>query len=143
MWPWTYEGSHDQERTPIANHQGASHQIEHELEHPQNATAAGETLHPLLLKAQRDVLRSQLQDLREELADYEALHAGGQSTQPLGTLVELPRLLIQRRIAAGLSQKDLAERRGLKEQQVQRYEATEYASASFSRLVEVIHALDR
>ena len=40
-----------------------------------------------------------------------------------------------------MSQKDLAERLGLKEQQVQRYEATEYASASVARVSEVIRAL--
>src|SRR6266568_2484196 len=36
---------------------------------------------------------------------------------------------------------ELAERLGLKEQQIQRYEATEYASASFERLKEIIAAL--
>jgi len=40
-----------------------------------------------------------------------------------------------------LSQKDLAERLGLKEQQVQNYEATEYTSASMARVRAVIEAL--
>jgi transcriptional regulator with XRE-family HTH domain len=53
----------------------------------------------------------------------------------------LPRTLIQARIAAGLSQKELARRLGLKEQQIQRYEATDYASAKLSRLRAVMHAL--
>lgn len=44
-------------------------------------------------------------------------------------------------IAAGLSQRELAERLGLKEQQVQKYEATEYTSASLARIRAVIHAL--
>lgn len=42
---------------------------------------------------------------------------------------------------AGLSQKELAERLGLKEQQVQKYEATEYTSASMARVRDVIQAL--
>ena len=54
---------------------------------------------------------------------------------------ELPQALIQGRIAAGLSQKELAARLGLKEQQIQRYEATDYASASLTRVCEVARSL--
>ena len=49
--------------------------------------------------------------------------------------------LIKARIASGLSQKGLAKRLGLKEQQIQRYEAECYSSAGFSRLVEISKAL--
>jgi transcriptional regulator with XRE-family HTH domain/Zn-dependent peptidase ImmA (M78 family) len=49
--------------------------------------------------------------------------------------------LIKARIASGLSQKALADRLSLKEQQIQRYEAERYASASFQRLREVADAL--
>ena len=48
---------------------------------------------------------------------------------------------VEARVASGLSQRDLAERLGLKEQQIQRYEATEYASASLRRIREVVGAL--
>ena len=46
-------------------------------------------------------------------------------------MADVPRLLIRARIARGLSQKSLAGRLVLKEQQIQRYEASEYASAKF------------
>ena len=59
----------------------------------------------------------------------------------LAAVDELPTVLIKARISQGLSQKDLAERIGLKEQQIQRYEATDYASASLSRIKEVANAL--
>lgn len=95
-----------------------------------------------LRQLQREALQSQLDELREELVDYEALRAGQRSVPNLASYMDLPRVLIQRRIALGLSQKDLAERLGMKEQQVQRYEATEYAAASFGRLQEVMRALD-
>ena len=55
----------------------------------------------------------------------------------LSAVGEIPRMLIKARIAKGLSQKELAERLGLKEQQIQRYEATEYATASLARIREV------
>lgn len=98
-------------------------------------------LHPLLQKAQKESLQSQLDDLREEIAEYEALQSGQRAVISLDSLEELPRALIQARIAAGLSQRELAERLGLKEQQMQRYEVTEYAGASLTRLTEVIRAL--
>ena len=98
-------------------------------------------IHPLLRQAQIDALQSQLDDLHAQLEEYEALRSGRFSVIELESFEELPRVLIQARIASGLSQKDLAERLGLKEQQIQRYEATEYASASFDRLKEIIGAL--
>jgi transcriptional regulator with XRE-family HTH domain len=99
-------------------------------------------IHPLLRKAEEDALRSQLADLRAQLEEYEGLQAGKRAVFQLESLEELPRALIQARIASGLSQKELAEKLELKEQQIQRYEATEYASASLSRLIEVIRALE-
>ena len=39
-----------------------------------------------------------------------------------------------------MSQKDLAVRMGLKEQQIQRYEATSYASASLARVQQIAKA---
>ncbi len=96
---------------------------------------------PALLKAEEAALRSQLADLRAELKEYETLRAGNRSLLKIATLEELPRALIQARIVAGLSQKELAERLGLKEQQIQRYEATDYASASLARLIQVSRAL--
>lgn len=98
-------------------------------------------IHPLLVKAQEDAMRSQLDDLQAELREYEALSSGHHASLALSSFAELPRALIRARIVAGLSQKELAERLGLKEQQLQRYEATEYASASVTRVGEVIRAL--
>lgn len=106
--------------------------------------AAGGTrpnVHPLLQKAELDGLRSQLEDLLAELQEYEDLKAGKRTVLEINSLEELPCALVQARIAAGLSQKELADRLGLKEQQAQRYEATDYAGASMSRLQEVCRAL--
>ncbi|TMC43260.1 MAG: helix-turn-helix transcriptional regulator [Chloroflexi bacterium] len=90
---------------------------------------------------QRAALRSQLDDLREELNAYDQLRSGKPVALVGGSFADLPKLLIQARIARGLSQRELAERLGMKEQQLQRYEATDYASASIARLNEVIEAL--
>ena len=104
---------------------------------------SGETegAHPLIAKAQEDALRSQLADLEGELREYESLKAGKFQIDELSVVAELPTVLIKARIAQGMSQKDLAERLGLQEQQIQRYEATDYASASLTRIKEVVSAL--
>lgn len=99
-------------------------------------------VHPLIAKAQEDALRSQLADLEGELQEYESLKAGEFQANDLKLVALLPAALIKARIAHGLSQKDLAERIGLKEQQIQRYEATDYASASLARIRDVVSALD-
>src|SRR6266849_3391822 len=59
----------------------------------------------------------------------------------LASFEHLPSALIQARIAAGFTQEQLAERVGVKSQQIQRYEATDYRSASLQRVAEVIQAL--
>jgi ribosome-binding protein aMBF1 (putative translation factor) len=101
----------------------------------------GVQLHPLVRKAQRDAVQSQLDELKEELEEYELLRSGQYSVLSLDSLEELPKALIRARIATGLTQRELAERLGLKEQQIQRYEATEYASADLARVNEVARAL--
>jgi ribosome-binding protein aMBF1 (putative translation factor) len=87
-------------------------------------------IHPKLRKAELDGLRSQRQDLERELRDYEELRSGKRRAIPLDSIEDLPKTLIQARIAAGLSHEELARRIGLKPQQIQRYEATNYQSAS-------------
>lgn len=99
-------------------------------------------VHPLILKAQKEAVRSQLSDLEADLLEYESLKSGKFKLDQLKTVKEIPTILIKARIAQGLSQKDLAERLGLKEQQIQRYEATDYASARLTRIREIVEALD-
>ena len=98
-------------------------------------------VHPLIAKAQEDALNSQIADLKGELREYESLKAGKFRLDELNVIADLPAVLIKARIAQGLSQKDLADRIGLKEQQIQRYEATDYASASLTRIKKVVSAL--
>ncbi|MGY3148093.1 HTH-type transcriptional regulator/antitoxin HigA [Bradyrhizobium sp. USDA 3397] len=86
-------------------------------------------------------LRSQIADIEQEIAEYDLLKSGTVTFSESYSLSDLPRILIQARIAQGLSQTDLAERLNMKPQQIQRYEATDYMSASLSRLIEVADVL--
>lgn len=110
------------------------------LEHAKE-NGAGSNKHPLLVKAQKDALISQLKDLKEEVEEYERLRSGEQREIATESFDDFLLGLIKSRIALGYSQKKLAEMLGIKEQQVQRYEATEYSSASADRIKEVISAL--
>jgi DNA-binding XRE family transcriptional regulator len=92
-------------------------------------------------RTMRAALESQLADLRDELAEYDALRTGKVRVLELDSLGQLPDALIQGRIAAGLSQKELAARLGLSEQQIQRYESRRYAGASLERIQAVADAL--
>ena len=96
---------------------------------------------PILRRAEIEALDSQLGELRAELQEYEALKSSEKKTFELQSLDDLPRVLIQARIASGLSHRELADKLGLKEQQIQRYEATDYKSASLARVAEVAKAL--
>jgi len=101
-----------------------------------------EVANPTILeRAQLDALRSQLSDLKTDLTEYEALKSGAVTTFHAENFEELPAALIKARIATGMSQKDLAAQLGVKEQQVQKYEATDYASASFDRLRTIVRVL--
>jgi transcriptional regulator with XRE-family HTH domain len=115
--------------------------FERALDNLRNAPARAD-VHPVLQRAELDALRSQLDDLREQVQEYEALKAGNRHSITAASFSDLPAALIQARIAAGLSQKDLAEKLGLKEQQIQRYEATDYAGASLTRLNQIIEGLN-
>jgi HTH-type transcriptional regulator / antitoxin HigA len=99
-------------------------------------------LDPLLIKAQRNALVSQLEELQKEVTQYEALKSGAVRQLSTNTVAELGKKLIEARIAQSLSQKELAERLDMKEQQIQRYEQERYSSASLARLVDISSALD-
>lgn len=118
----------------IIKFEQAIDQLEH---HP----SPSDPTDPEMRQVQLAALNSQLHDLRAEVVEYEALREGRVKRLKLDSFGELPHALIKARIAAGWTQRQLAERMGLKEQQIQRYEATDYESASFARIVEIVESL--
>lgn len=86
-------------------------------------------------------MQSQLESLRRELTEYEDLESGNIPPPDLEYISVVPQDLIRARIAAGLSQRELAERLGMPEHQIQRYEAKEYESVSLGRIAEVAKVL--
>lgn len=98
-------------------------------------------VHPQIYAAELAALKSQVQELRDELEEYDALLSGQAIEIEAATLEELPDLLIKARIVNGWSQSELADRLGVKPQQVQRDETTRYKSANLERLTRVAATL--
>jgi DNA-binding transcriptional regulator YiaG len=84
---------------------------------------------------------SERDELRAQLERYDDLRSGRVTQRTLTSIRELSIALIEARIAARLTQRELAERLGLPEQQVQRWEANSYAGVAIDRLQEVGDAL--
>ena len=97
----------------------------------------------ILVKAQRDSLTAQLEDLTDEISVYEALKGSQQTFINLNELEHLPERLIQTRIAVGFSQKQLAKELGVSPQQVQKDEASAYQNSSFAKLLQVARILEQ
>lgn len=95
-----------------------------------------------LIRLELAAVRSQADDLRHEIAEYEALKSGEITTLTATSLADVASLLIKARIARGWTQGRLAEALGVAEQQVQRYEATLYRSASLARICDIADALN-
>ncbi len=115
--------------------------FERSLEDYSNTPPPGSEIHPRLWEAQREAITNQLAELRTELAEYEALRTGERRVFDVRELKDVSRALIEGRIAVGMTQKDLGSRLKLPEQAIQRYEATDYTSASLERIAEVAAAI--
>jgi DNA-binding XRE family transcriptional regulator len=103
---------------------------------------AASEMHPLAQQAMRDSLESQVQVLRQHLAQYESERYSPSTQLPVTSLADLPEILIRSRIAAHMTQRDLAVQLNLKEQQIQRWEQTRYRGVAWERLHDVSRVLD-
>jgi DNA-binding XRE family transcriptional regulator len=105
----------------------------------EQAPAAG--IDPHIEEAMVDSLRGQAETLRKEVKRYEGLRDGRIGRRELGSLRDFPTALIEARIVAGLTQRQVGERLEVKEQQIQHWEANLYSGVGVERLQEVADAL--
>ncbi|MDB9446372.1 helix-turn-helix domain-containing protein [Anabaenopsis tanganyikae CS-531] len=99
---------------------------------------------PKRWKLHRDSYQSQVDELKSEITEYERL-INCDTSKPLkiqvDSLNKLPDALIKVRLAAKITQRELADRLGIAEQRVKEYEDTDYQCASFVEILEVSTAL--
>lgn len=96
---------------------------------------------PILKKAQIEALQSSIEEFQNQLDDYDELSRGSINMLKADSFEDLRKALIKARIIKGWSQGHLAEKVGIKEQQIQRYEACNYSTANMIRIQEVADAL--
>jgi len=97
---------------------------------------------PWLKKAQLGPLQGFINHIMEEVEEYEALKSGKIKLPSLDSLNTIPELLIKKRIANGWTQVQMAKRLGMHYQQLQRYENTDYESATFRTLQKIADVLN-
>jgi DNA-binding Xre family transcriptional regulator len=98
-------------------------------------------LHPRAQRALREATQSQLDDLLVEVAEFERLREGDLTAITADSIADLAPALIKARIMRNWTQKELADKLSVAEQQIQRYEATQYKGVSVERLQAVADAL--
>ena len=87
-----------------------------------------------------DALQSLIDEWSEQMREYERLK-NGPAILEVTSLRELPAVLVKARLAAGMTQKQLAQKLGVAPQQIQRYEATRYRTITLARMQEIAEAL--
>lgn len=107
----------------------------------QSASKPAPNVHPRIHEALMDATASEIDELRSQLERYDDLRSGRVGHRTLRSLRELPIALIEARIAAGLTQRQLADQLGVAEQQIQRWERNSYAGVGIERLQDVADAL--
>ena len=106
------------------------------------ASSNSKNIHPKLFEVQKNAIESQLNDLMFVVQEYEDLKAGKIAIAEVNSIKELPISLIKSRIANGMTQADLAEKVGVKMQQIQRYESEFYETASIKTLIKIAEQLN-
>ena len=88
----------------------------------------------------RQGLDGQIEELEFEINAYQSLIE--KRSVGLRELTELGPVLKMARIVKKMSQKQLAEKLGIKQQQLQRYESKDYHNVALDRVAQVVEVLD-
>lgn len=81
------------------------------------------------------------EELEDEISEYESLKNSNQETLAERVISELPSILTEYKIISGMTQKEFSEKLGLKEQQLQRYEADNFKGVSFKNLLKFLDSI--
>lgn len=117
--------------TELREARGRAVKLDDALSSEETLRRVAEGLSPEIVDQLGRMMKSERAELNEAIAAYEAAKETGEPATLQARAGGDPGLtLIVARIAKGFSQRDLAWRLGVKEQQVQRYEADRYGSIS-------------
>jgi HTH-type transcriptional regulator/antitoxin HipB len=96
-----------------------------------------------VVEEERFGIEQQIKQLASEIQEYEDLLSGKNPPMPLAAVLDdLPKTLIQLRIYRRWTQKELAARLGMQENQLQKYEAENYSGVAYQNLQKIAHVLE-
>jgi HTH-type transcriptional regulator / antitoxin HipB len=101
-----------------------------------------DNLHPRQILSRTNSLNFLIDTLKQEMLDYDHLKSAVINDFPIHSIQELPIIIIKARITRGMTQKDLSEKIGIQEEQLQRHEAHEYYGVEFNLLQKIMSVLD-
>ncbi len=81
------------------------------------------------------------EEIEQDILLYETLKKDKKGILKERLFSELPTLLTEYKIKSGLTQKEFSEQLGIKEQQLQRYEADNFKSVTFKNLLKFVDAI--
>ncbi|HEX5151747.1 MAG TPA: helix-turn-helix domain-containing protein [Parafilimonas sp.] len=82
------------------------------------------------------------EDIENEIREYEKLKSGKSAVLKERSLSSLPDIIVEYKIANHLTHKEFAKILGLKEQQLQRYEAESFKTVSFQNLMKFLDLIN-
>lgn len=100
-----------------------------------------ESFDPVVAQMKEESIRSYIEEFEQEIKEYEDLKSGKACLITIENLHTLHEVLIKTRIAFKISQGELANRIGTTQQQVQRWESSNYETITWSKMLDVIDAL--
>lgn len=96
-----------------------------------------------LIEEERFAIQEQIKQLQAEIKEFEDIVEGKTQLAKIASQVDaLPSLLINWRLAKHLTQKQLAERAGLHENLLQKYESENYSCVSLHIISKIAHILE-
>lgn len=94
----------------------------------------------LIQNMQKAAYLCRLKDISSEIEEFEKL-----TKHPIlyFTQDNVSKSIISLRVASGITQKELAKKIGVSQQQIQRYEQQEYRKVKFERVMQIIQVLTK
>lgn len=87
--------------------------------------------------------KQEIKQLKAQIEEYKSIRSGKKKLPNLGIVRELPELLIGWRIRSHLTQKQLADKLGMHENQIQKYESQNYSCVSLDTMIKIAETLEQ
>jgi len=107
-----------------------------------NSKLTGNVDEDFFIKSNISSINKRIKIIENEIAEFNKLNFKNIEFLKFDSIKELAEGLIKTRIASGLTQKEFAEKIGIKEQQIQRYEQHNYMKANFERIIQITNILE-